>query len=463
MRHINLRFSQLPIRWKLATWSFFLLSTLFIVYNVGQYFVLSQWLIHQEEDAIRTKMQEIKSHLVEKNDTTLIQKSRGFIDDVIQMNQMVRILDEHGYPILSVSNHLSEDWVTPQTTVSDEVITMWHHDDHLLIMRSPLHLGSWMGTIEIVKNMENEDKLSDKMLIVLLAGGVGAVLLSAVGGAILSRTLLKPITAMNKTMDSIAQKGLHERVRVTGHHDELADLAFTFNRLMDQLEWSFEQQKQFVEDASHELRTPLTVIEGHISLLNRWGKHDPKILEESLQLSVQELHRLKALVKELLDLSRAESEPISKEDFSTEIHQLILYTINQFSVLHPMFVFEQNINQAKGLNVRIPPQHLEQILMILLDNAVKYSNDSTWIKVAVQRYEGAVGIEITDKGIGIPEEDLPHVFNRFYRVDKARSRAEGGSGLGLAIAERLVKRYDGRIQILSKEHEGTTVQIFFPC
>ncbi|RAW09930.1 two-component sensor histidine kinase [Paenibacillus taichungensis] len=463
MRHINLRFSQLPIRWKLATWSFFLLSTLFIVYNVGQYFVLSQWLIHQEEDAIRTKMQEIKSHLVEKNDTTLIQKSRGFIDDVIQMNQMVRILDEHGYPILSVSNHLSEDWVTPQTTVSDEVITMWHHDDHLLIMRSPLHLGSWMGTIEIVKNMENEDKLSDKMLIVLLAGGVGAVLLSAVGGAILSRTLLKPITAMNKTMDSIAQKGLHERVRVTGHHDELADLAFTFNRLMDQLEWSFEQQKQFVEDASHELRTPLTVIEGHISLLNRWGKHDPKILEESLQLSVQELQRLKALVKELLDLSRAESEPISKEDFSTEIHQLILYTINQFSVLHPMFVFEQNINQAKGLNVRIPPQHLEQILMILLDNAVKYSNDSTWIKVAVQRYEGAVGIEITDKGIGIPEEDLPHVFNRFYRVDKARSRAEGGSGLGLAIAERLVKRYDGRIQILSKEHEGTTVQIFFPC
>ncbi|WP_315792552.1 HAMP domain-containing histidine kinase [Paenibacillus sp. BIC5C1] len=463
MRYINLRFSQLPIRWKLATWSFFLLSTLFIVYNVGQYFVLSQWLIHQEEDAIRTKMQEIKSHLVEKNDTTLIQKSRGFIDDVIQMNQMVRILDEHGYPILSVSNHLSEDWVTPQTTVSDEVITMWHHDDHLLIMRSPLHLGSWMGTIEIVKNMENEDKLSDKMLIVLLAGGVGAVLLSAVGGAILSRTLLKPITAMNKTMDSIAQKGLHERVRVTGHHDELADLAFTFNRLMDQLEWSFEQQKQFVEDASHELRTPLTVIEGHISLLNRWGKHDPKILEESLQLSVQELQRLKALVKELLDLSRAESEPISKEDFSTEIHQLILYTINQFSVLHPMFVFEQNINQAKGLNVRIPPQHLEQILMILLDNAVKYSNDSTWIKVAVQRYEGAVGIEITDKGIGIPEEDLPHVFNRFYRVDKARSRAEGGSGLGLAIAERLVKRYDGRIQILSKEHEGTTVQIFFPC
>ncbi|OBA04257.1 two-component sensor histidine kinase [Paenibacillus polymyxa] len=458
-------FSRLPIRWKLAVWSSFLLCILFVLYNGVQYFTINQWMVSEGKVSIRKSMNELQTLLQEKHlSAQEIVNSRRFVENLNDRHQMIRILNQQGVPLLSVSNELPEDWFLPQAVRSTQIMTAWHLEDQVLIMRSPLNSDHFTGTIEIINNMENIDKISDKIKGVMIAGGIGAIILSALGGIFLSRQLMRPIQSMTDTMIRIRKKGLHEeRVQVSDNNDELSNLGKVFNELIDQLERSFLQQKQFVEDASHELRTPISIIEGHISLLNRWGKHDPAILDESLRVSVQELERLKGIVNDLLELTRAESPNLEQDVPAIDISHTIQYTLTNFNMLHPDMIFRWESTLLEQVQVHITPQHLEQLLLIVLDNAVKYSGFSKEFLVTGTLEQNEVHIHITDYGIGIPAEDLPYLFDRFYRVDKARSREQGGTGLGLAIAKQLVKRYNGNIRVSSAEHIGTTVTLSFPA
>lgn len=457
-------FSRLPIRWKLAVWSSLLLCILFVLYNGVQYFTINQWMVNEEKVSIRKDMNELQTLFQEKQMSAQdIVNSRQFVGNLNTRHQMIRILNQQGTPLLSVSNGIPEDWFSPQVVRSPQIITAWHLEDQVLIMRSPLNIGNFTGTIEIINNMENLEKVSDQIKGVMIMGGVGAIVLSALGGIFLSRQLIRPIQSMTDTMTRIRKKGLHgERVQVSDNNDELSNLGRVFNELIDQLERSFLQQKQFVEDASHELRTPISIIEGHISLLNRWGKHDPAILEESLHVSVQELGRLKGIVNDLLELTRAESGTLEQDVPAIDIYHTIQYTLNNFTMLHPGMVFREELTLLEKVQVYITPQHLEQLLLIVLDNAVKYSGSSKEILVAGTQEQNKVCIHITDYGIGIPREELPYIFDRFYRVDKARSRKQGGTGLGLAIAKQLVERYNGDISVSSVENTETTVTLCFP-
>lgn len=456
--------SRLSVRWKLAIWSSVLLCVLFLGYNGVQYFVINHWMLHQDQIAIHKNVEEIQEYFrAESGRGRRIAGSRSFIESINESHQMIRILNAIGTPILTVSDQLPEDWVQPQAAVKTTTTSVWHEEEHLLLIRSPLRTANFTGTIEIVNNLESSDQLSDMLLGVMIAGWLGAIVISAAGGVFLSRLLLRPIQSLSDTMMSIKQNGLQERVGVPGsNNDELAQLARVFNDLMDQLETSFYNQKQFAQDASHELRTPISIIEGHISLLNRWGKHDPAILEESLNVSVQELGRLKGIVNELLELTRAEENSREQYDFPCVVLDTLLYTLRNFALLHSDFEITQNLNELEDVVVHIVPNHLEQILLILLDNAVKYSGALRVIRLDGVVVRSQVQIRVEDSGIGVPEDDLPFVFQRFYRVDKSRSRGQGGSGLGLAIAERLVAKYGGSIAIASKAGQGTAVTLTFP-
>jgi two-component system sensor histidine kinase ArlS len=262
-------------------------------------------------------------------------------------------------------------------------------------------------------------------------------------------------------MRNIKSKGLQERVVTTNAKDEISDLSMLFNDMMDDLETSFRQQKQFVEDASHELKTPLAILEGHLSLLNRWGKDDPEILNESLQVGLQEVGRLKGIVHELLDMTRAETVQFLTGE-PVEVKSLVQNIIQSVSAIHADFHIQTDLESLSQVRIRIVPQHLEQIILILLDNAMKYSDERKDINVIGQVVHNKVAIQVIDYGIGIPKEDLPHVFDRFYRVDKSRTRERGGVGLGLSIAYRLVHAYDGEISINNGSHQGVCVTLLFP-
>lgn len=320
-----------------------------------------------------------------------------------------------------------------------------------------------IGYLQVLNTLDAYHRLSDSILTAILVTGLIALLFSAIIGYIIALKFLQPIRKITVAMKSIEKDpDSLERIDVGDGRDELTDLANAYNSMLNRMQRNIEHQKQFVEDVSHELRTPVAVVEGHLKLLNRWGKDDPIVLEESLQASLQEIDRMKSLVQEMLDLSRAEQVEIHYKNEQTPVRQIINATYNNFKLVHPDFMFILDDDLRKEVHVNIYRNHLEQILIILLDNAVKYSTDRKEVHISVSLDGSNLQIAIQDYGEGMTEEDTEKIFNRFYRVDKARSRYKGGNGLGLSIAKQLLEGYKGKIWAESVINHGSIFRIVLP-
>jgi two-component system, OmpR family, sensor histidine kinase ArlS len=461
MRMLLKNINALPLKWRLTVWSSLWMCVFFLLYNFAQYLVLDRWILIQDRNAIRTSMDEIQGYYADNGSRDII-SSRNFLEKANQRDQLIRVLDRNGQVLLSISDSLPGQWVKPVQVNRTMLTRIWHEKDHLLVLRSPLVVGSFVGTIEMIRNMENYERLNQILLLVMAIGTLGGIAFSTFGGILLARQFVKPIARLSETMGRIKYGGLTERVEIVGNKDDLSKLSQVFNEMMDRLEASFQQQNQFVEDASHELRTPIAIIEGHLTLLARWGKNDPSVLNESLNASLEELGRLKNLTQDLLASSLAESVLMEVEG-SNPI-SIVRKVVDDFAVIHPDFDFEIKTEISDSVHLAIPEHHLKQILMIVLDNAVKYSGQRRKIVITSKlSAENEAQLQIADSGVGIAAEHIPHVFDRFYRVDKARSRKIGGSGLGLAIAKRLVEAYRGTINLASVEQQGTVVTIALPA
>lgn len=459
------RFLKLPIKWKLTLWSSLLLFLVFIAYNSVQYVFVEKWMFNKEEQVVQQTMQEFLNYALENEisfEDDDVTELRSFLEKINQRNQMIQILDEQGNPIVVVSENFQEITLPPHPPAESLRTQTQEVRGDLLIMTSPLTIFQFNGTVMILKNMKEFGQLSGALFQVMAIGCLLAVIISGLGGRLLARQLLKPLQSMNETMRNVRQKGFHERVQFHDNQDEIATLMKMFNKMMDQVERSFLQQRQFVEDASHELRTPIAIMEGHLGMLRRWGKNDPAVLEESLQTSVIELERLKGLVQELLVLTRAEHVEVDDEEAVHDPDRAIYQMVKKFAIIQPAFTIDCEVESMSGEVLAISEEHLEQVLLILLDNAVKYSGESRRIRVQAKVYENEACVEIIDEGIGIPAADLPYVMDRLYRVDKARNSGESGHGLGLAIAKRILERYQGSIMIQSVEQEGTIVTVRLP-
>ena len=279
----------------------------------------------------------------------------------------------------------------------------------------------------------------------------------------ISRLISKPIEEIHDIIASINEENIEtKRLIVPKKNDEFAVVSQQFNELLDKISFYISQQKHFVEDVSHELRTPVAIVEGHLKLLNRWGKNDPEVLEESLRASLSEIQRMKTLVQEMLDLSRAPQVKEQYKDAKTEVVSTLEQIVTNFKLLYPDFTFISDIDTHEEILSPIYRNHFEQIIIILLDNAVKYSTNRKEIIVSLSTTAGHVEIGIQDFGMGLSEEDKKKVFSRFYRVDKARSRERGGNGLGLSIAKELIEGYKGRISLTSHLNQGSVFKVKLP-
>lgn len=320
-----------------------------------------------------------------------------------------------------------------------------------------------VGYAQIFYELSTFYDIRSKLLLILVVLEIVSLILSSVLGFLLSGYFLKPLKTLRDTMEVIRkdpQSTVH-MPEITSN-DELADLAEIFNEMLDRMRLYIESQEQFVEDVSHELRTPVAVIEGHLNMLNRWGKDDPEILHESILASLQEISRMKSLVQEMLDLSRAEQSEIMYKNETSNAKEVIYQVYNNFKILYPEFTFTLDDDLEHDEKVGIYRNHFEQLIIIILDNAVKYSDERKEVHISISKTFKEFEIAIQDFGEGISQEDIQKVFNRFYRVDKARARTKGGNGLGLSIAKQLVENYKGRITVESAVGQGTIFRIFIP-
>jgi len=326
---------------------------------------------------------------------------------------------------------------------------IYHLEDHRVILRVALsEEGVWRGLHEFVG--------------VLLLSFPLALLLAGFGGYALARTALAPIDAMTIQAKKISAEHLSERLPIENPDDELGKLASIFNAMLARLEAAFDQLRRFTADASHELRTPLTAIRsvGEVALQDQ---KSPSEYKDVIGSMLEETDRLTRLVEGLLLLSRADAGHIRLHRTDVSLLDLAREAGSVLDVLAEEKRQRIIIDGDASLTVSADRLILRQALVNLIDNAIKYSSSGEQILVRVKRGpEGQAAVHVVDHGPGVPAEHQPRIFDRFYRVDKARSREWGGAGLGLSIARWAVESHGGQITLESKEGRGSTFEVKLP-
>lgn len=321
-----------------------------------------------------------------------------------------------------------------------------------------------IGTAIVYDRMDTFNASMQRLLWQIVLIGILVFVLIVIVALVLMNKLIKPIRQMTETMTVVHDDpNTDVRVPALKGNDELSQLVGEFNGMLDTIQRYIKQQQRFVQDVSHELRTPVAVLEGHLQLLNRWGKDDPQVLSESLGASLQELDRMKHLIQEMLDLTRADNAATTYPNAVTLVLPVLKTVYNNTVMLHGDFQIEKDFDLAPDTAIQMYRNHFEQVLIILLDNAMKYSRNRKEIHLSAATDQSTVSIVVQDFGRGIAPKDLPQIFNRFYRADEARSDMDvSGNGLGLSIAHRLVTEYGGDITVESVVDHGSVFRIDLP-
>jgi signal transduction histidine kinase len=324
------------------------------------------------------------------------------------------------------------------------------------------------GVVQVGTALTQVDQTQRQLLGILVAGGLLAVVVAAVSGGLLSRTALRPIDRITQTALTISRtEDLSRRLDVSGPADEVGRLAATFNEMLGRLETLFRTQRRFIADVSHELRTPLTIVQGNVDLLRRGAAKDPEARRETLADIEAEVARMSRLVADLLLLARVDAG-VDLEKEPVELDTLLLEIYRQARLISDgVDVKLGHEDQAVVLG---DADRLRQLFLNLVDNALKYTPPGGQVTLSLYREEAWVLVVVADNGIGIPAEDLepgPNgislIFERFYRADPARSRAQGGSGLGLSIAHWITQAHGGAIDVQSEVGRGSTFTVRLPA
>lgn len=374
------------------------------------------------------------------------------------------ILDTNGEILLRSENLADYEVVLdPDGRRANETYsTVVHHGLPLRVLTEPLYVDRedesvLVGYLQVARLLDFQTVLDQLQFIMLLAG-LAAVGLSLFLGAVLTYQLLKPLDDITAVALRITRTDdLSRRLPDTGRQDEIGRLTMVLNQTLERLERLFHARQRFLADVSHELRTPLTTIRGNVDLMRHMGAADP----EALDVVQDELERMTRLVDDLLLLARADTGGLPIQRVPVELDTVFLDVYRQLgSIERPV---EVNLREVDQVIVLGDADRLKQLILNLVDNAIKYTPDGGSVTLSLSKANSTANIEVSDTGVGIPAEDLPRIFDRFYRVDKARSRNLGGSGLGLSIAKWIVRAHGGEIRVESELGVGSRFWVSLPA
>ena len=301
----------------------------------------------------------------------------------------------------------------------------------------------------------------NKVILALLLGAPILIIVAVIGARKLIGRALSPVVRMAGSAEDISLHNLNERLPTIGGGDELETLALALNRMISRIHDAVEQNRRFVADASHELRTPLAILRGELeNVVTR--NHISKETRDTLGSNLEEVERLGKIVEGLFALSRLDAGEAQSESINFDLAKLAVTTTEQMALLAEDKAISLVANPGEPVFVRGDSSRLKQVIVNLVDNAIKYTLPGGQVKVSVRAEDSQAVLEVKDNGIGIPKRDLPHIFERFYRVDKARSREQGGAGLGLSIVKSICAAHGAEVQAASEEKQGTTFTVRLP-
>jgi two-component system OmpR family sensor kinase len=291
------------------------------------------------------------------------------------------------------------------------------------------------------------------------------VLLAAFGGYFLARRSLGPVAAMGKQAESIGAANLHERLEVRNANDELGRLARTFNELLDRLDRSFERQRRFISDASHELRTPVSILRGEAEVALSQASRSPEEYRESLAVLHEEAQRLARIVEDMFTLTRADAGEYRLAQSDFYLDELAADCVRATRALAQVKSIQLVAVTQEEMPMHADEDLLRRMILNLLDNAIKYTPGGGNVSVTCGSVPDGYELSVTDSGPGIPAEMQSRVFERFFRVDSARSRTgtDGGAGLGLSIARWIAEAHLGRIELVRSDATGSKFAVRMPA
>lgn len=403
-----------------------------------------------------------------------ISSTRSYVENVIKkysldLDARILILNEHGRVQLDsydkmVGRNFKHLLVVMSSLEGQPGAELYHTQDTGKIMYVTVPITEKqeiIGTILISASaeqiFENIASIIRKILLLTLLG----ILITGIVSFIFADIFSAPIERMTEVVRAIT-RGQHDRRVMVRGNDEIANLGNAFNLMLTRLEQVDERRKQFVSNASHELRTPMASMKIISETLLAQESWDESVYREFLSDIDKEVTRLNRIIDSLLYLVDVEKKELQLEYQITYMNYLVENVMKQLAPLAQKKNITMSFDDSEKIQIEIDKGKIQQCIINILGNAIKYTPDGGRVDVDLYRLRDNVIVRITDTGIGIPEEDLPHIFDRFHRVDKARARATGGTGLGLAIAQQIVHLHQGQIYAESELDVGTKMYIVLP-
>ncbi len=456
---------------RLLLWYSIVMFIALLTFGILVYWGISNEIYNDQEALLAEKAERLNEHM--RIDDKKLDK------DYIKDHSSSFQFEENGifYQIYNTKKRLMKSKNSPplfhidtpkEITITSQIIeTKDGYSYHILITPTTIydkrnksytfHIITGRSTI-YANNILERIRLYGMLLIPLL------LIIAGLGGWFLAKRALVPITNLTTAARSITLKNINKELPAPPNpKDELGQLTLTFNEMIKRIRMGIESIQRFTGDASHELRTPLTIMRGEIEVALRKPR-DTHEYQNTLYSSLQEIGFMEKIINDLLTLARIDAEKTYLQLRQTDINSLLSQVIQ----------FHKNVASLKEITLHYYPSHkiikqlldpekIRQVLSNIIDNAIKYTPSNGEIKISTQIIDQKIIISVSDNGIGIPKDELSHIFDRFYRVDKARSREMHSSGLGLSICKRIMEAHQGEIHVESKLNKGTRVEIILPA
>lgn len=453
------------IRFRLTAWYAGVLTGILVLFSIAIYAGLDHFLRRNLRDSVTRNAQEISSIVRENaSEPGAIAREIGEHFSSESDDLGIRVLDAGGAQVYtSGPTQMLPPWSGPPQ-IDDASDSNYNPkgSPEVFIRTQPVIADSGgRYFVQVAASFAPADEILRQLLAVLALALLLATAVAVTGGFFLIRSSLKPLDSMAARAQKITSRSLHERMPVFETGDELQQLSLSLNRMIERLEEAFHHISRFSADASHELRTPLTIMRGELetAIQNPTIDSDSR---EALGTVLEETVRLSKIVDQLLTMARLDAGEafleLSRFDFSA----LVRTTVEHMRLLADEKKIALPVEASGPLQVEGDRSRLQQVVVNLLDNAIKYTPEGGSVTVTVGIEANAAVLKVADTGIGISEQAQTHIFERFYRTDKARSRRMGGTGLGLSIVKSIGAAHGGQVSVQSAEGRGTTFRFAIP-
>lgn len=451
----------MSLRARLALLSTSIVGGILLIFGMAVYISVSLTITRQVDSTLSRAASQIIGNARAGRLGVTLPELDLFADVYIQVWGKDGQLESASQNIQGFNQHLDTAGFNTTQPVFHDVIA---GNASLRVLTVPLIISSndrVVGTLQVGTSLSMVETIQNVLLYVLFIGAGISMTIAGLASWVSTKQALSPLEDVTQTALQITRADdLSHRIPYQGPpDDEVGQLIHAFNETLSRLENLFETQRRFVADVGHELRTPLTVIKGNVDLLRRMNCTD----EESLSGIDNEVGRLTRLVGDLLLLAQAESGKLPLINTDVEMDTLLLDVLNQMNVLAKDRV-DLRLGEIDQVIVCGDRDRLKQVLVNLVGNAIKYTPQGGEVLIGLGKDERRAHITVSDNGPGIPPEDLPHIFERFYRGEKSRTRSKDGKGfgLGLSIAYWIVQNHGGNIEVSNREPSGTTFCVWLP-